>query len=186
MDTRGKREREWECHGMPTNELQRQCIETMHSWKRLHRRSIPIGFTRQDFAFLRTIDDFHMQHPDAVGIYVNDLAEMRQVSKSAASKMLQNLEQRGLIERVVDPNNRRKTFVRMTPKGHRFGRHQRESVDAFLQRVADRIGEQRMCEILAGIRELSEAMMEELESLQNDNRPQEETEETQCDPFSKT
>lgn len=175
-------ERESDAHEMPENNINQMCIEAMHSWKQLHRRSIPIGFTRQDFAFMRTIDEFHMHHPDAVGIYVNDLAEIRQVSKSAASKMLQNLEQRGLIERVVDPNNRRKTFVRMTESGQKFGREHRENADAFIQRVAERIGEQRMCEILEGIRELFDAMMEEIEALQ----PKTETEETQCDPFSKT
>jgi DNA-binding MarR family transcriptional regulator len=109
--------------------------------------------------------EFHEQYPDKTGIYVNDLAEQLEVSKSMVSKMLQNLEQRDLIERAVDPHNRRNTFVFLTQKGRAFDDLQRRRADAFVYQVSDRLGEERFLEIMDGIRALTGAMLEELDSV---------------------
>ena len=50
-------------------------------------------------------------------IYVSDLAAGVRQPLPAVSRALRQLEQDGLIERITDPNDRRKTLVRATEKG---------------------------------------------------------------------
>ena len=49
-------------------------------------------------------------------IYVSDLAAAIRQPLPAISRALRQLEQEGLIERITDPHDRRKTLVRPTEK----------------------------------------------------------------------
>lgn len=51
-------------------------------------------------------------------IYVSQLAEAFRQPMPAISRALRQLEQDGLIERITDPNDRRKTLVRVTEQGY--------------------------------------------------------------------
>ena len=57
------------------------------------------------------------QHGKDGSIYVSDLAAGVRQPLPAVSRALRQLEQDGLIERITDPNDRRKTLVRATEKG---------------------------------------------------------------------
>ena len=58
------------------------------------------------------------EHGQNGTIYVSDLAAAVKQPLPAISRALRQLEQDGLIERITDPNDRRKTLVRVTPKGY--------------------------------------------------------------------
>ena len=57
------------------------------------------------------------EHGQNGTIYVSDLAAAVKQPLPAVSRALRQLEQDGLIERITDPNDRRKTLVRPTEKG---------------------------------------------------------------------
>ena len=58
------------------------------------------------------------EHGQNGTIYVSDLAAAVKQPLPAVSRALRQLEQDGLIERITDPNDRRKTLVRITPEGY--------------------------------------------------------------------
>ena len=58
------------------------------------------------------------EHGQNGSIYVSDLAAAVKQPLPAVSRALRQLEQDGLIERITDPNDRRKTLVRITPEGY--------------------------------------------------------------------
>ena len=58
------------------------------------------------------------EHGQNGSIYVSDLAAAVKQPLPAVSRALRQLEQDGLIERITDPHDRRKTLVRITPKGY--------------------------------------------------------------------
>ena len=57
------------------------------------------------------------QHGTDGSIYVSDLAAAVRQPMPAVSRWLRQLEQDGLIERITDPNDRRKTLGHVTEKG---------------------------------------------------------------------
>lgn len=166
MEQRGKEQKD---------KLVVEFFQTMCAIRRLNWDSLLREVSRREEHFLKTIEQFHCMHPDIPGMYVNDLAEQLGITKSGVSKMLRHLEERGLVERHVDPDNRRNTFVCLTEEGFALGERQRDEHDAFLLRVVDSLGEARYLEILGGVRELTQCMERELERTNESKKTREET-----------
>jgi DNA-binding MarR family transcriptional regulator len=55
----------------------------------------------------------------AEGPTINRLAELLEVTKQAASRLADDMEHAGFIERTQDPNDRRSLRLTLTPKGKR-------------------------------------------------------------------
>lgn len=51
------------------------------------------------------------------GIRMSDLAEQAQVTKQTATSLVDQLERRGILERVPDPADQRARLVRLAPRG---------------------------------------------------------------------
>lgn len=72
-------------------------------------------------------------------IYVSDLAAAVKQPLPAVSRALRQLEQDGLIERITDPNDRRKTLVKATEQGLAASRQYEAAISAYFDRVFARI-----------------------------------------------
>lgn len=75
-------------------------------------------------------------------IYVSDLAAGVRQPLPAVSRALRQLEQEGLIERITDPNDRRKTLVRATEKGLAESRLCEAALTGYFDRVLARISKE--------------------------------------------
>lgn len=157
------------------NQLLMEYFYMVKAFQRLNWDSLLKGVSVREVQLLKTIEQFHCTHPDIPGVYVNDLAERLGITKSGVSKLLRYLEARGQIERRVDPDNRRNTFVCLTEEGVAMCKRQRKNYGAFLMRVVDALGEARYLEILAGMREMTQCMAHELEQANESKKPGEET-----------
>lgn len=82
-------------------------------------------------------------------IYVSDLAAAVKQPLPAVSRALRQLEQEGLIERITDPNDRRKTLVRATEKGMEVSRQFESTLSCYFGRVLARIPEEQQRQIFA-------------------------------------
>ena len=167
---------------MDTERMKRESMQTMMEVRKLqllHRRKKEI--LGPEFRFLRMVEQFQQDHPEVPGIYVNELAACTGVTKSSVSKSLHKLEQRGMVTRTVDPNDRRNTFVSLTPEGKAFCTEQHTQLLAVLTCVTADIGEQRYYEIMTGIRELTRAFARAVTATEQNQSTEEEK---RCDPFS--
>lgn len=85
--------------------------------RKLRKPILPGGVTHSEMFALREIYEFMDQYPGKKGIYVTELARELGIALSAVSRILNGLEERGLVDRVVDAKNRRNTFISLTAKG---------------------------------------------------------------------
>jgi MarR family transcriptional regulator, organic hydroperoxide resistance regulator len=72
---------------------------------------------------------------DAPSLSVGELAQAAGVSSPTATRMLDGLEQCGIVKREPVPGDRRRTAVRPTAKGRRALAETRERVDAARERI---------------------------------------------------
>ena len=79
------------------------------------------------------------EHGQNGTIYVSDLAAAVKQPLPAISRALRQLEQDGLIERITDPNDRRKTLVRITPKGYELCRQCEQALRDYFASVLARL-----------------------------------------------
>ncbi len=90
------------------------------------------------------------EHGQNGTIYVSDLAAAAiKQPLPAVSRALRQLEQDGLIERITDPNDRRKTLVRATETGLDASRQVEAAISRYFERVICRIPPQQRVQLFS-------------------------------------
>lgn len=91
-----------------------------------------------------------------VGSHLGDLAERARMTKQGMMLVVDELEERGYVRRVVDPDDSRAKIVRLTARGRRFAVELRRSVAAVETRLRADLGDERF----ASLREALEGIVE--------------------------
>ena len=112
---------------------------------------------------------FVIRAVDAEEPTVTRLAELLGVSRQAASKLADEMVQRGYLLRAVDPGDRRRTRLRLSAKGRRVRRRAAEesaTIEAELRaRVGDRAVDGLRRSLLAFVE--AEGAIEEVRALRS-------------------
>jgi DNA-binding MarR family transcriptional regulator len=97
------------------------------------------------------------------GSRLSDLAEVNRLTKQAMMAIVDELESRGYVRRVPDPNDSRAKLVRLTAHGRRATSECRRAVQALDQRTRRRLGERSYDVLREALEELATAEAEEEE-----------------------
>ena len=101
------------------------------------------------------------EHGQNGTIYVSDLATAVKQPLPAVSRALRQLEQDGLIERITDPNDRRKTLVRITPKGYELCHQCEQALRNYFASVLARLEPEQVAQMDALRGALMDAILAE-------------------------
>lgn len=82
-------------------------------------------------------------------VYVSELARAAGKPMPAVSRGLRLLEQDGMVERRTDPQDRRKTLVRITPAGQHALQECEQALNAYFARVMRRIEPAQLAQMMA-------------------------------------
>ena len=96
------------------------------------------------------------------GSRLTELAERAGVTKQSMGEIIDVLEQRGYVERVPDPTDRRAILIRRTQRGWEINRVAREVVEQTQQEWAQMLGEERLRSLLDILRQLALLLNEPL------------------------
>jgi DNA-binding MarR family transcriptional regulator len=91
------------------------------------------------------------------GSRLTELAERAHMTKQSVGEVATELEQRGYLERVPDPNDGRAKIIRLTPRGREAQALGRRLIDEIEQDWAERFGADRV----AALRDALEAVAAE-------------------------
>jgi DNA-binding MarR family transcriptional regulator len=94
------------------------------------------------------------------GSRITDLAEHVRLTKQGMMAMVDDLEARGYVRRVPDPNDSRAKLVRLTAHGRRAAAECRRAVQSVEQRTRRQLGDRRYETLREALEELSEAVFE--------------------------
>ena len=78
---------------------------------------------------MSTLSTLYRSGPTSAG----ELAALEYVQPPTMTRVIANLEQRGLVQRAAHPIDRRQTIVALTPAGRRLLDAERRSRDAWLE-----------------------------------------------------
>jgi DNA-binding MarR family transcriptional regulator len=90
-----------------------------------------------------------LPHLTADGIRPTELARRVEVSKQAVGQALGDLEARGLVEMVADPDDGRARRVRLTAAGLAAFDHGRGVLAFYEDALAERVGQRRLAAVKA-------------------------------------
>lgn len=161
---------------MTAEEMRSELVKTAFRFGKMQMGFRLSELTPGEFMTIQAIHKYMKQQPEAAGISVTELARRTWSSLPAMSRSLRGIEVRNLIVRTVDPENRRKTFVRLTPEGEALRMGMWENWNSYFDIVSQTMGEEKMVAFLALWNELTDVMEAELKNM-TDTDPKGENKE---------
>ena len=104
--------------------------------------------SKAEFAVLITLKRRQEMTRNENGVYVSQLARELKISSPAVSRMLGNLESKGLIGRNVDKENRRNTYVYLTAQGEEEIAETERLLDEAVTKVVRQMGKEDVEQLL--------------------------------------
>ena len=96
-------------------------------------------------------------------VYLRDLAEKMQISIHQASRMAEDMQDRGLLVWTHDGNGSEGTYVTITDMGAKMMRKQQEAFRAYFGKVIEKFGTENLAEMFRLMHKLENIMKDELE-----------------------
>ncbi|MDR3263208.1 MAG: MarR family transcriptional regulator [Clostridiales bacterium] len=98
-----------------------------------------LGINASEIFFLKSVAE--NKDGSAENVCATDMQGLLYITKSAISRILNSLEEKGLVNRIVDKNNRRKLIITLTDKGAETLKNAENKADEVLSEVIQRFGE---------------------------------------------
>jgi len=122
-----------------------------HMLERLHAA----GFADFDASYLIVV-----QYPGPQGERPSDLAARLRMSKQALNHLLGQLEQRGYLERLPDPDDKRSKRIALTRRGAKAGTTIRDAVAEMEAQWAERLGRERFDQLRELLKDLNQTSVD--------------------------
>ena len=119
-------------------ELYEAIFKSLHKMKCIRLDSLFDGLTHHEFIILQIIEKKMCEN--GKGIYVSEIADYMNVSTPAISRKLGTLEEKGLIIRNTDEEDRRNTYVCLSNKGKLARREASQKMENLSMRVIKKMG----------------------------------------------
>ena len=135
-------------------------ISTMRNAIKIFMRSLGVLEGKKTFCYDCTYAQCHVIWETAQEnkISVNELAARLNISKSAVSRTVDDLVNKGLLERKPNPNDRRYVDIELTEKGQQTFREIEQNSRRYFEAVLEIIPENKRAITLKGIQTFSTAL----------------------------
>lgn len=147
-------------------------FRVVHSFKKLNISIMLPDLTHAELGTLSMIahckEDNH-----GSGVKVSDVVTCMEVPAPAVSRTLKKMEKRGFIIRTVDKDDRRNTYIEMTPKGESILKESKKIMHDFADAVLGELGEEKMNRLIAYLKNLQAVALEEIEKRKYNSRKDE-------------
>jgi DNA-binding MarR family transcriptional regulator len=111
---------------------------------------------QRGFPDVRPAHNAVFQYLDSAGTTVSALAERAEMTKQAMGELVAHLEERGYVDRVPDPADRRAKLVRPTAKGRRVYAVVQELIPDMEQQLVELLGPNRHRQLRKDLRAIQE------------------------------
>jgi DNA-binding MarR family transcriptional regulator len=117
--------------------------------ERVHQRLNVAGYTDLRPAHFAV---FQQMRPE--GLHITELADLAQMTRQSMGALVDYLEERGYVERVADPRDRRAWLVQLTARGDATERVARAALADLEAEWARVLGEERFASLYSALRDL--------------------------------
>lgn len=148
---------------MTEKELSMEFLATAHRFKKLHMSELFPEISKGEFWVLKMIQKATLKSESDCGIYVSTIAEHLKVTPPAISRMLKGLEEKGLVERKINKNDRRNTYVTLTEKGETVAKKVEAKMNEFTKNIILAMGEEDSKTLIKLFNKLVDTMEAEIE-----------------------
>ena len=141
------------------NDKFEELFKAMHQFHKLRLGDIMPDISGADFWPMRNIMD---QGEDGK-ITISELAKKTRVLPSAISRTLKRLEEKGYVERTVNKNDRRNTYVEITDRGREVAQEVREIMRDYGEAVLSKFDEEELSMLISYLNNIYDIAKKEIE-----------------------
>ena len=124
-------------------------VSRLHTMSRRGIRGALADCPKCHFGMLENLHIIIQQHGTDGAIYVSEIARAVRQPMPAISRALRQMEQDGSIMRETDPNDRRKTLVRITPQGEQARLQSEQALNDHFARIMARLTPEQLAQMNA-------------------------------------
>lgn len=147
------------------NNLRSSIINTIIQMKNVNSKMTFGGVTHREIVTLEILARYMDESSGNTGMSVSDLTSCLEISMPQVSRMLKVLEEKGYIHRIVNDEDRRSTYVIITDIGRLKRKCAMDEFDEYMKNVIDRMGENKIREMIGILNELIDIMKDEQQKL---------------------
>ena len=146
--------------------LKDEFLHALFMLKGIHPNRFKFDLSMPAFMLLKQLQKRETKG-ETGGAWLSEMKDYLCVSKAAVSQMLGSLENRGLVTREADPENRRTVIVRLTPEGiakvERIERIFDESIDMLVGSLGEK-DTREMIRLIYRIKDIIPDIQKEIEA----------------------
>lgn len=141
------------------NDKFEELFKAMHQFHKLRLGDIMPDISGADFRTMRNI----MDKGEDGKITISELAKKTRVLPSAISRTLKRLEEKGYVERTVNKNDRRNTYVEITDRGREVAQEVREIMRDYGEAVLSKFDEEELSMLISYLNNIYDIAKKEIE-----------------------
>ena len=154
------------------DKLYEELFRSMNQFRKLKFAEMFPMISRTDFFVMCTI----MDKGENGQITISELASRAKMLPSAISRTLKGLEERGYVERNVNKNDRRNTYVELTDAGKMVIEEARKTMAEFGKSVMAQVDEEDMKRLISYLDNIYRIAEKEIETRKWQDRKEKEDE----------
>lgn len=141
------------------NDKFEELFKAMHQFHKLRLGDIMPDISGADFWTMQNI----MDKGEDGKITISELAKKTRVLPSAISRTLKRLEEKGYVERTVNKNDRRNTYVEITDRGREVAQEVREIMRDYGEAVLSKFDEEELSMLISYLNNIYDIAKKEIE-----------------------
>lgn len=152
--------------------LYQELFQAMSQFRKLKIGDMLPEMNQTDFFIMCTIQD----NGKGGKMTISELAAKARVLPSAVSRTLKGLEDRGYVERYINKQDRRNTYVELTKEGDRAILEARNTMEEFGRDVMRRLKEDDIRQLISYLNNIYRVSEKEIEARKQKGRKEREHE----------
>lgn len=154
------------------DDLYEDLFRAMNQFHKLKFGDIMQNMSKADFIVMNVI----MNKGKDDKMTISELAAIARMLPSAISRTLKGLEEKGYVERTINKQDRRNTYVELTEEGKKQTREVRQVMRDFGKTVMAKLDEQEMNQLILYLNNIYSIAEKELEARKIKDRKEREHE----------
>lgn len=140
-------------------------FELINKFHRFKLSALPMPLPESELITLYTIRDAN-QYEGVENTLISGLAEKLHVSVPTISRCLSKLEEKGLVQKSSQTNDRRNTYVCLTEYGLEIYEDAFQTLSSFVERALSRIDEAELKQFFTTFDKIYDALAQEYSTLE--------------------
>lgn len=149
------------------DELEKVFIRNQFQIEKLKNEKLFVKLNQSEYMAMEALREALDRREGDGAIYLYEIAENLNLPMPTVSKIVQRLNEKGLISWELDIETRKNTYIKMTENGNQLLEEQKTLLHEFYHNVIGKLGEEYSEKFVSMLAHVNEIMKTEMANIEN-------------------